>query len=368
MRLGLDVRYLSHGLVGGVHTYVTHLLPALLEQAAGQPVFLYADTKRPFELKNLPPQVVVRYLPYRGQLSSIWHDLWTMRAWMARDGVDLAHFPANYGFGPAGARVVITLHDEINLLPWLEIMRGHPKKPAVLAAMTYLHWCTLMALKRAHLVLTVSEYARQQIAKHSWFPLRRIVAVPHAPTPDLRRVEAAAELADVRRRLAVPERFVLADGIKNPGVLVRAWRRLPEALRAGRQMVFFSRRPDPPPVIHTAVAEGAARLLIRPSRADLIALYSQAEAFVFPSWIEGFGIPILEALTCGAPVIASTRGAIPEVAGDAALAAHLIRVFTEPDLTEQLRQRGFARAAQFSWAGTARRILDSYQLALATAA
>ena len=143
-------------------------------------------------------------------------------------------------------------------------------------------------------------------------------------------------------------------------------------------MVFFTPRPDPPPVIHAAVAEGAARLLIRPSRSDLIALYSQAEAFVFPSWIEGFGIPILEALTCGAPVIASTRGAIPEVAGDAALlmdaeddaalAAHLIRVFTEPDLTEQLRQRGFARAAQFSWAGTARRILDSDQLALATAA
>jgi glycosyltransferase involved in cell wall biosynthesis len=374
MRIGIDARYLSHGLVGGVHTYVRHLVPALLEQADAHDLFLYADAKSQFELADLPACVTLRTLPYRNGVSSVQNDLWTLRARMARDCLDVAHFPANYGFGPPGARTVITLHDEINIMPWWEIVRGHPKDVRTLAMMTYLHACSTSAVRRADLLITVSEYARQQIARYSGFPLDRIVAIHHAPTPDLRAVTDADALAEVRARLQVPERFVLADGIKNPGVLVRAWRRLPETLRAGRQIVFFSRRPDPPAVVQAAAAAGQARLLIRPSRADLIALYSQAEAFVFPSWIEGFGIPILEAMTCGAPVIASDRGAIPEVADgaaliidaedEAALAACLAHVLTDPSERERLRALGRARAAQFSWAQTARRVLDSYPLSL----
>jgi glycosyltransferase involved in cell wall biosynthesis len=360
-------------LVGGVHTYVAHLLPALFEQAAGQGIFLYADTKRPLDIA-VPKSVTVRLLPYRNGLSSFVHDWKTLRAVMTADRIDVAHFPANYGFGPRTARTLITVHDEINLLPLAEIWRGHRKDPRTVAMMTYLHFSTRAAVRQAHQLITVSEYARQQIARVSGFPADRITPVYHAPTPDLRRVTDRAALAEVRARLGVPEKFVLADGIKNPGVIVRAWPRLLEAVRAERRIIFFSRRPDPPAVVHEAVKAGWAHLLIRPTREDLIALYSQAEAFVFPSWIEGFGIPLLEAMTCGAPVIASTAGSIPEVAGgaallmeaedDAALAAHLMRVLTNATEAECLRAAGFARAAQFSWAKTAQQIWDCYRRAL----
>jgi glycosyltransferase involved in cell wall biosynthesis len=375
VRLGIDVRYLSHGLMGGVYTYLANLLPALLDQAAGHQVFLYADTKCPLTLAHTPVGVMVRSLPYRNGLSSVRHDWISLREAMTADRVEVAHFPANYGFGPAGARTVITVHDEINVMPWLQILRGHRKDPRTVVMMTYLHLSTVAAVKRASRLITVSEYARQQIARYSGFDAAKIVAIPHAPTPDLRRITEPAFLSDVRQRLGVPEKFVLADGIKNPGTLVRAWGRLPESLRAQRQIVFFSRRPDPPKVVFEAEQAGCARVLIRPARADLIALYSQAEAFAFPSWIEGFGIPILEAMTCGAPVIASTAGAIPEVAGGAArlmaaddaeaLAAHLARVLDNPEETERLRQLGFARAATFSWARTAQRVWESYREALA---
>ncbi len=126
--------------------------------------------------------------------------------------------------------------------------------------------------------------------------------------------------------------------------------------------------------INEAVASNEARLFVRPLRADLIALYSMTETFVFPSWIEGFGIPILEAMVCGAPVIASNRGAIPEVAGNAALytdaedaetlAKHLMRVLSSPIEAERLRRQGYKRAAQFSWNSTAKQILAGYKLAL----
>jgi glycosyltransferase involved in cell wall biosynthesis len=186
----------------------------------------------------------------------------------------------------------------------------------------------------------------------------------------LRRITAAAVLATVRERHALPAAFVLADALKNPAVLVHAWRLLPLEVRLGRQLVFFSRHASPPPIVHEAVQAGEAILLVRPSRDDLIALYSMAQVFVFPSWIEGFGLPLLEAMTCGAPVIASNRGAIPEVVGEAALLAdaddvaafadHLVAVLSDAQTAAHLRRAGYARAAQFSWSHTAQRILDCY--------
>lgn len=373
MRIGIDARYLSHGLVGGVHAYVAAFVPALAELADGCQLFLYADAKRPFELRGLPAHVTVRVLPWRNPLSSVWNDF-TVRRQMAADRVDIAHFPANYGFGPAHAATVITLHDHINILPWREILRGHRKDARTLATMSYLHLITLASLRRAALVLTVSAYAKERIAAHSQFPPARIVPIAHGRDPAFVRIDDNACLEDVRRRYAIGRPFVLADGLKNPAVVIQAWARLPEPLRNSHRIVFFSRRPDPQPVVRAAVDRGEAQYLVNPSRADLNALYSMAAAFIFPSWIEGFGIPILEAMACGAPVIASDRPAIPEVAGDAALyadaedadafARHLNLVLSAPAVAGELRARGYRRVACFSWPATARKMLDAYELAL----
>lgn len=375
MRIGIDARYLSHGLVGGVHTYLSLLAPALIERAATAEIFLYADDKAPFELdvRALPPNVTVRILPYRNALSAIKLDL-TLRNAMAADHIDVAHFPANVGFAPPGARSVVTLHDAINIMPLWEILRGHEKTPHTMAMMTYLHFASTLSVRRADVVVTVSEYSKREIVRRSGLPEDRVIAVKYGPSPIFRRIEDAAMLDEVRIRLGVQRPFLLADAIKNPGVIARAWRRLPETLRASHQVLFFSRVVDPPNAVMEMVAAGNAQVLIRPSRSDLVALFNQAEGFLFPSLYEGLGLPPIEAMKCGAPVIASDRGSIPEVVGDAgviidanddaALANNIMRLLLDRNFHGDLQRRGFARAEEFSWPKPADRILDAYRYAL----
>lgn len=375
MRIGIDVRYLSHGLVGGVHTYIKHFVAELCVIAADHQVFLYADTKRPFELENLPPHVTMRLLPYRGPYSSVYLDYVGLRRAMARDRLDVVHYPANYGFRVPGASTVVTLHDALTIMPLRETLfsSGSRRTLRSMAMTTYLYIGSRLMLRDADLLLTVSQHAKQDILRYCRFDPQRIIPIPHAPTPDMRRIEDQTTLDDVRRRYGIGERFVLADALKNPGVLVRAWRRLPEALRQTYRIVFFSRHPAPLPIVFEAVERDRALLLINPPRADLVTLYNLADVFVFPSWFEGFGIPVLEAMVCGAPVIVSDRGPLPEVAGDAALvmdaeddatlAVYLEQLLTDPAERARLRERGFAHASQFSWRKTAQRILESYEQA-----
>jgi glycosyltransferase involved in cell wall biosynthesis len=373
MRIGIDARYLSHGIVGGINTYVRQFVPALAEIGAEHQVFLYADSKCQFELdpRQLPGNVTVRILPYKNSLSRVVLD-WTIRDSMARDHVDVAHFPANYGYGPSKASTVITLHDSLTLMSVRELLSGKGSVRTLREDLHTIYYTSTSksSARRAKLLLTVSEHARRDIAECGGFDIDRIVAVPHAPGPDMRREQDPAVLQDVRARYRLPQRFVLADALKNPATLVRAWRLLPEELRSSHKIVFFTRRPEVLAIVPEAVGQGQALLLQRPPRADLIALYSMADAFVFPSWFEGFGLPVLEAMTCGAPVIASDRYSIPEVCGGAALLAdaedevafakHLQAVLGCPAEAERLRGLGFARAADFSWHKSAQMILDAY--------
>ncbi|MCS6846137.1 MAG: glycosyltransferase family 1 protein [Anaerolineae bacterium] len=373
MRIGIDARYLSHGLVGGINTFLKNLIPALIEASRGHHrLYLYADTKRPFDLagdgQTLPDHVALRLLPYRNPLSSLRNDFLLSRD-MRRDGLDVYHFVGNYGFGPAGA-TALTIHDEINLMPLSEIIRGHPKKPKTIVMMTYLHLATRAAARRADLIITISDYSKRRIAHYGALDPVKIVVVHHGCPADVKRIEDALALAKVRERLGLSKPFILAEAFKNPDVIVRAWRALPAKVRDARQIVFFSRSPQVLPVVHEAINAGWAKLFVRVTRPDLSALYSMAEAFVFPSWIEGFGMPLVEAMTCGAPIIASDRGAIPEVVGDAGLlmdaeddrklAEHLMRLFQQPEEREHLRRLGFKRAEMFTWQRAAQGYLEAY--------
>jgi glycosyltransferase involved in cell wall biosynthesis len=373
MRIGIDARYLSHGLAGGVHTYVRELVRALVALDTTDTFLLYADAKAPFELDGLSPRVSVRVLPWRSPLSTVVTDLRFARI-VAVDGVDVVHFPANYGVGPKSAATVLTLHDALNLAPLSDALSSHGSRQTVRSRVTsaYLRWWTWRSVGRADLVLAPSEYSRSEILRIAGLGDDRVVAVPLGAPSRRPEIDAAA----VRLELGLETPFVLADALKNPDALIGAWSALPEALRTGRTLVFFARHERLLPSVNRALESGVARLVIRPSADRLAALFSMADAFVFPSWIEGFGLPALEAMTYGAPLICSNRGSLPEVVGDAAwlvdpddrqgIAKALIAVLGQSTEAERLRMRGFERARQFPWQRTAAGVLDAYQRAVRT--
>ncbi|MEI7554272.1 glycosyltransferase family 1 protein [Candidatus Chlorohelix sp.] len=372
MRIGIDARYLSHGLVGGVHTYVFNLIQELARLDTTDQFFLYADTKRPFELQNLPHNFTLKLLPWRNKLDSLKIDAFFSR-YIAEDKLDVIHFPANYGLGPQGVATLITLHDALNIFPVWESIKRELKKPKAIAQILYLQGFTRLSGRRATRFVTVSGWSASNIAEVSRgkIPHQNIEVIHSAPAAHFRVVENIQTLEEAKRRLQLPSKFVLADGLKNPGVILRAWELLPENLRNEYRIVFFSRKPELLPIAMEAIRANKAQHLIRPKNEDLVALYNLATLFLFPSWIEGFGLPILEAMACGAPVIASDRGSIPEIGSKAAyyhdaedevsLARLLEQALTSPEKRKEMQTRGYKRAAEFSWRKTAEEHYFTYK-------
>jgi glycosyltransferase involved in cell wall biosynthesis len=233
--------------------------------------------------------------------------------------------------------------------------------------------------RRAAHVIAPSEYTRRDLLQTYGLDPVRVTAVPLAVSPRFRPVGEAAELDRVRRRYGIAGEYVLAVGSiqprKNLARLVRAYsalRRgrgrsnLPQLVLAGKKAWLYGE------TLRAVEEEGLAGSVILTgyvSEGDLPALYSGALCFAYPSFYEGFGLPPLEAMSCGCPVLAAASGAVPEVCGDAALwfdaagggprrpAEALERLLREQGLAEDLRRRGLARAAGFSWRAAAERLL-----------
>jgi glycosyltransferase involved in cell wall biosynthesis len=372
MRIGFDARYISHGLVGGVRTYVYHLAVELPAVAPDDEFFFYVDSKAPFELRDIPQNVTVRTLSWRSAWSSVVNDVRVAR-WMERDRVEVAHFPGNYG--PRGDyALVVTVHDALNLFRMSEHWRGFGRRPRQVAMMAYLGWQTRRALASADLIVTMSEHARAEIARHSSCPIDRIQAIHEAAGARFHEDTDVARREATRARFARRPHIILADGIKNPAVLIDAYNLLPAAVRATTEILFFSREATPRPAVAAALTDPGVRFIARPATDDIVALMNLATVFVFPSFYEGFGLPLVEAMQCGAPVIASSRGSIPEVLGGAGLlfdveqpaelARHLEAVLLSESLCAELRDRSRARARDFAWRTTARHTRDAYDRAV----
>lgn len=365
MRIGIDARLWGGPGSGGIGRYTRSLVETLVGLAPDEQWVLYFD--RP--ASAVPPGAEARCLPWRRRL--VW-TLWAAPRDLARRPVDLFHAVTGFELPPTrAARLVTTVHDVIPLrFPHLAPRRHR--------------WAVRMllpgALRRAARVIAVSEATRRDLLARYRLPPGKVVVVPEAASPRFGR-PAEAELTRVRARYGLEAPYVLFVGVlepkKNLPALLEAVARLCRAGAWGpSRLVVAGATGWGTDDLEARVArlglDGVVRWLGPVPEADLPAVYAGALAFAFPSLWEGFGLPVLEAMAAGTPVVASRRGAIPEVTAGAALlvdpdppalAEALGQVLADPGLRARLREAGLARARAFSWERTARETLAVYRAA-----
>jgi glycosyltransferase involved in cell wall biosynthesis len=232
-------------------------------------------------------------------------------------------------------------------------------------------------IERAAAIIAISECTKHDFVELMGADPAKIHVI--YPSVDNRFGPCADEsaLADVLKRYRLRKPYLLYVGSlgphKNVGTLVRVFRRLKQSRRIPHQLVLCGRAFWGRKVVDAAqdlIDSGDCVVVDFISAADVPHLYHGAEAFAFLSLYEGFGLPPLEAMACGTPVVASNAGSLPEVVGDAGLLVSptdesaiehaLFRVLTDSNLRQDLRARGFRQAARFSWSETARQTLKVF--------
>lgn len=303
-------------------------------------------------------------------------DLWRLARAASSLAADVVFFPAVYSYYPILRRVpvLVAFHDVI--------AESHPGL-VFAGARARLFWalkCRAAALQ-ASAILTVSADARRRLARTFGYPEQRVHVVSEAPARLFHPIEDPAAQETARRRWGLPESgplLLYVGGIsphKNLAGLLEAF-----ALVAGRTPAhlalagdhaddsFLGCHPELQALARRLAIEGRVTFTGYVPDEDLALLYSTATLLVQPSFDEGFGLPVAEAMACGLPVAASRRGSLPELLGPDGLyfeptdaremGAVLLRLLEDAELRRAQRQIGLARAAALSWSRTASRTLE----------
>jgi glycosyltransferase involved in cell wall biosynthesis len=375
VRIVLDGRTIADHFPG-IGRYTFNLAGALARcLAPGDELVLLHNPRQPntrFALAALAERSRLRLLPVSARNFSL-AEQWRLPGLLRQLNATVYHSP--YFLMPyrPGCPSVVTIHD---LIP----MR-YPADYSLSTRVVFALGARL-AVRAARRVVAVSNDGAADLRQRLGVPPARLAAIPEAPDP-IFQPQSAQAIAQVRARYGLPEGYVLYLGSNKPHKnlprLVRAFIELAPA--AGRQtaLVIAGHWDERYPQARLAAqaAPDRVRLLGPVAPADLPGLYAGALLFVFPSIYEGFGLPPLEAMACGVPVVCSKASSLPEVVGQAALVfdplsqddlrTALERALTDGALRADLAQRGLERARLFTWDRAARQTLDVYRQAAGSA-
>lgn len=268
-------------------------------------------------------------------------------------------------------RRVGTIHD---VIPYI-----FPETSTRLDWLIYRCWLPL-AVRRLDAIITDSEQSKRDIVRYLPVAEEKVTVIPcaanrHYRPLTSREIQAALSKYDIHFPYILYVGSIAAR--KNLPRVLAAYAQVRRRSDKWRMVIVGARKWKSSPVYETVQRLGLADVVHFTGfveEVDLPALYNGADLFVFPSLYEGFGLPVLEAMACGTPVVTANRSSLPEVAGDAALlvdpedveaiAAAMQRLLSDPALAADLRQRGLERAAQFTWERTARETVAVYEQVL----
>ncbi len=381
MKIGIDGSCLSNRR--GFGRFARQLLDALSWQATDHRFTVFVD--RPscdaVDIPECFDRVIVDVGAAPSRAASAqgrrrWRDMLAMGRAVARSGIDLMFFPATYSFFPVWnvRKLVITMHDTLPLT--------HPELvfPTLSGRLAWRVKETAAA-RLADRIVTVSEASRRAVKAWSGWPDHKICVITEGPDPIFQPRAGDPEALAVLRRLAISAdaRYLLYVGGLSPHKnLLRLVEAFAQAAPPGVTLVLTG---DVQDVFHTHVPE--IREAIRQHSVsdrvimtgfvpddDLVFLYSRAYALVQPSLLEGFGLPAVEAMACGTPVISSCAGSLPEVVGEAgvyfdptdvdSMSGAIGSFLNDERQRDALAQLARGQAALFSWERSARALLTCF--------
>lgn len=376
MRIGISTSVIQRGQTG-VAQYLFALIRALIHAGAEHRfvLFVLEDDLALFKFAEGCVELVAVPERHRPPVANIlWHQT-TLPGLVGKHRIDVLHVPSyRRMLWPRPCPLVATIHD----LAHFKIARKYDS-----ARMFYGRTIAPRLARRQHRIIAISENTARDLMAIFRLPRRQIRVVHNGLEHD-RFFPGSPELA----RAAVGGRYGLRrpyflyvarleHPAKNHVRLIGAFDAFKTATRSDWQLVLAGRDWHRAEAIHGAIRASASASDIAclgfVADEQLPDLYRAAGAFVYPSLFEGFGMPPVEAMACGCPVISSSRGSLGEVVGEAAaivdpedvasVANQLGRVFRDASFREQLRGAGLARARNFDWARTARETLDVYERA-----
>ncbi len=371
MHIAIDAHSVGTGLAGN-ETYAASLIEALAEIDSTNRYTLYVTKRAAVErFEGRWPHVGVRRTLPHMPLVRI---PLTLAREMRRRPVDLLH--VQYTAPPfAPCPVVATIHD----LSFEHLPQTFKRRSWMQLRLT-----VRRTVRAATHIIASSEHTRRDIIETYKVAPARVTAIPLAAASHFRPVEDGREIERVKSIYGITGEYLLAVGSiqprKNLARLARAYAdlrrarssdKLPQLVLVGKQAWLYGE------TLRAVAEQGIGDHTIFTgyvSETDLPALYSGALCFVYPSYFEGFGLPPLEAMQCGTPVVTGNLTSLPEVVGDAALtvdpfdewelATTIKRVIDDAGLRADLRTRGLRRARLFNWRETARLTLEAYHLTM----
>jgi glycosyltransferase involved in cell wall biosynthesis len=381
MKIGIDGSCLSNRR--GFGRFARQLVGALAQQPARHQFTVFVDGPSAAQVEVPAPfeRVVVEVGEAPSRAASAqgrrrWRDMIAMGLGVARSGVDLMYFPATYSFFPVWnvPRLVVTMHDTLPLT--------HPGLvfPSLSGRLSW-RLKEAVAARWADRIVTVSEASRKAIQAWSGWSDDRIRVITEGPDPVFRprREEPLADAVLKRFGIPTAARYLLYVGGLSPH---KNLLRLVDALAQGApDDVLLVLTGDVHDVFHTHVPEIRAavernhlnnRVIMTGfvKDEDLVFLYSRAYALILPSLMEGFGLPAVEAMACGTPVISSDAGSLPEVVGDAgvyfdptdvgSMAGSIGSFLSDAVQRAATAQRARERAKLFTWEASARALVACF--------
>ncbi len=369
MRIALNMLFVAPGLAGG-RVYCEGLLGGLHAVDPHNHYVIY--TRRGVRLPPLDPDRFRHVEAPVAPGSVVWRTYWEYRRLprvVRREGFDLFHGLGTLSPSSRSCPFVLTVHD---------LIYRHFPASVPIGYRQFMQWVHPTVARRADRVIVPSRATARDCVEHLGVKEERIRLVPYGPGNDFRPVTDEGRIEAALRKYAVRRPYLISVARsyahKNLAGLLRAYRVLRERGHRDVQLVLVGERYHTGGDLDRLAAElGVTDGVVFTGFIDLDelnALYSGAAVFAFPSLAEGLGLPPLEAMACGTPVVASEASAIPEAVGDAGLLADardpgafataLARLLDDAKLREELSAKGLARVSQFSWHDAAARTAAVY--------